>query len=93
MENPFLSLIRLGIGKPANSLPHLFDWSSIYALAAEQGLSAIIIDGIEKLPEQLRPPKSLMLQWIGDVLQSYEHRYPDYERLLVNWPDFIKSTG
>ena len=93
MESPFLSLVKLGIGKPVNSLPHLFDWSSIYALAAEQGLSAIIIDGIEKLPEQLRPPKSLTLQWIGEVLQSYEHRYPDYEKAIGELAGFYRTQG
>ena len=93
MEKPFLSLVRLGIGKSVNSLPHLFDWSSIYALAAEQGLSAIIIDGIEKLPDQLRPPKSLTLQWIGEVLQSYEHRYPDYEKAIGELAGFYRTQG
>lgn len=93
MENPFLSLVRLGIGKPVNSLPHLFDWSSIYALAAEQGLSAIVMDGIELLPDSLRPPKELMLQWIGEVLQSYEHRYVDYEKAIGELAAFYNQHG
>ena len=93
IEEPFLSLVKLGIGKPIKNLPCLFDWRSIYALAAEQGLSAIIIDGIEKLPKKLRPPKDLSLQWIGEVLQRYEHRYPYYEQAIGELAGFYQKQG
>lgn len=93
MENPFLSLVRLGIGKSVYELPQSFDWKSVYALAQEQGLSAIVMDGIEQLPERLRPLKDLTLQWIGEVLQDYEGRYSDYEKAIGEIAGFYQQHG
>ena len=88
----FLSLIRLGINHQANPVK-IYDWACIKALADEQGLSAIIIDGIEKLPESQRPPKELTLQWIGEVMQNYEYRYSDYERAIGDLAGFYEKHG
>lgn len=88
----FLSLVRLGINHQANPVK-IYDWACIKALADEQGLSAIIIDGIEKLPESQRPPKELTLQWIGEVMQNYEYRYSDYERAIGDLAGFYEKHG
>lgn len=93
MQEALLSLVRLGIGKPVRVCPQFFDWDTIHALAAKQGLSAIIIDGMEKLPKQMHPPNSLTLQWIGEVLQSYDHRYPDYEKAIGELSGFYRTQG
>ena len=67
-----LSLIRLGIGQTitVNNLTSNVNWGAIQALAEQQGLSGIVLDGIEGLPADIRPPKASLLQWIGEVLQS-----------------------
>lgn len=67
-QNSFLSLIRIGIGQ-SYALPDVVDWQAIKALADKQGLTAIVVDGIEKLPDTKRPPKELLLLWIGEVMQ------------------------
>jgi hypothetical protein len=64
-----MKLVRLGLGRPENSLVEN-EWDSIKSLADQQGLSAVVLDGIESLPEQVRPPKEFLLQWIGEVLQE-----------------------
>lgn len=61
----FLSLVRLGIGHTVDSLTELFDWKEIMAIAEMQGLSAVLVNGIEKLPQEKRPPQSVMLEIIG----------------------------
>ena len=68
----FLSLIRLGVGQVItnNSIASSINWGTIQALAEQQGLSGIALDGIEGLPAAIRPPKASLLQWIGEVLQS-----------------------
>lgn len=63
----FLTLIRFGIGY-SSELPQNVDWAQIQALAVRQGLSAIILDGIERLPEGQRPPQLMLLTWIGQVM-------------------------
>lgn len=93
MDIPFLSLVKLGIGKTVTDLPQSFDWKALYTLAGEQGLTAIVIDGIERLPDDMRPPKKIMLQWIGEVLQSYEYRYADYEKAIGEMAGFYGQHG
>lgn len=88
-----LALIRLGIGHSSVFQIEIVDWSSIHAIAEEQGLSAIILDGIVKLPEQQRPPKVFLLQWIGETLQGYEYRYELYQRTIAEMAGFYNSHG
>ena len=88
-----LSLVRLGIGHRKDGLPGPFDWQAIQALASKQGLAAIIIDGVEKLPEDKRPPKLILLQWIGEVLQNYESRYDAYQKTIAEMAGFYNSHG
>ena len=79
----FFNLIRLGIGHNAEPILDELDWTTIEALAANQGLAAIILDGINCLPEIARPPKEVLLQWIGCTLQSYEYRYTSYQKAIA----------
>lgn len=67
-KDSFLSLVRMGIGHSC-VLPNVVDWQGVKKLADKQGLTAIVVDGIEKLPDTKRPPKELLLQWIGEVMQ------------------------
>ena len=69
VRDAFLKLVRLGLGRPENSLT-TEDWHSIKALADQHGLSAVTLDGIEELPDEQRPPQQLLLEWIGEVLQD-----------------------
>ena len=63
----------------------------LQALATRQGLAAILMDGIEQLPLELRPPKVLLLQWIGEVLQNYEQRYSLYQRAIAEMAGFFNE--
>ncbi len=75
LHNDLIILIRLGIGhKDVSNYTDSVDWQDIKILAVKQGLTAIVADGIEQLPDAKRPPKELLLQWIGLVMQD-ETRY------------------
>ena len=82
LKKTFLSLVRLGIGHYSEALPSNVDWDELKALAERQGLSAVVLDGIERLPEQQRPPKVFLLEWIGETLQGYEYRYEQYRKTI-----------
>lgn len=70
MKKFFLSLVRLGVGtSEVVPVPERIDWDVLKDLAVKQGLSAIVVDGVERLPDEKRPPKPVLLQWIGEVLQ------------------------
>ena len=61
------------------------------ALALKHGLDAVVLDGVEKLPDNKRPPKELVLQWIGEVLQSYEQRYELYCVAIAKMAEFYNT--
>lgn len=92
-RDAFLSLVRMGIGHRADALPPIVDWSKLKELAEQQGLSAVVLDGIEKLPEGQRPPKIFLLEWIGETLQGYEYRYELYCRAIAELAAFYNSHG
>lgn len=91
-----LSLIRLGVGHKAlsdfTSLDSSsVDWNKIKILSVRQELNAVVLDGIEKLPDQCRPSKSLLLEWIGEVLQGYEYQYKAYRHAHAELAAFYRE--
>ncbi len=82
--NSFLVFVRLGLGASTKSpLPGLMDWDAIETLAVQQGLLGVIVDGVDKLPLEQRPPKVLLLQWIGMVMQD-EARYATQQKAATD---------
>lgn len=96
VHQSFLSLVRLGIGcdLPSSKVPSdQIDWNSVMTLAEKQGLTAVVLDGIDKLPEKQRPPKTLLLKWIGSSIHGFEQRYELYRRAIVSLAGFYNGHG
>ena len=96
LTETFFKLIRLGIGNDSVGCVggvSDIDWNALEALAAQHGLSAILVDGVERLTDGKRPPKPVLLQWIGETLQGYEYRYELYRRALAEMAAFYKEHG
>lgn len=94
LKDTFLALARLGIGVSGDTtISKDIDWVQLKALTEQQGLSAIVLDGIEKLPLSYRPPQVLLLQWIGEVLSSYENNYAEYEKAISRLAHFYNLYG
>lgn len=93
LQNTFLSLVRLGISHIVSNRLESINWDAVEALATKQGLSAIVVDGVEQLPESKRPPKDVLLQWIGNTLQSYEYRYELYRKAIAEMAAWYNSHG
>ena len=86
LNDMFLSLVRLGIGSRTDNDSELLvngsdsvDWVALKALAERQGLSAVVLDGLNRVHDeeclvQGSMPQKLRLEWLGEVLQ-YEQRY------------------
>lgn len=93
-HDSFLQLVRLGIRTSKGVLVSKdVDWTQLKKLADEQGLSAIVLDGIGKLPAYNRPSQVLLLEWIGNTLQSYEYRYDLYRRAISEMAAWYNSHG
>ena len=94
LKETFFSLVRLGIGNAsAVRMPEDIDWNALEALAAQHGLSAVLVDGVERLPDGQRPPKPVLLQWIGETLQGFEYRYELYCRTIAEMAAFYNEHG
>lgn len=89
----FLTLVRLGIGNYASKLPEKVDWPKVREFAEKQGLYAVVLDGIEQLPENQRPSQEVLLEWIGEVLQNYEYCYEQYVKTISEIAAFYVSHG
>lgn len=89
----FLEIVRLGIGHLGIVQISQIDWNDIYSHAKHHGLLGILVDCIEKIPTEFRPPQGLLLEWIGEVLQSYEYRYNAYKKTLSEMAGFYNSHG
>lgn len=82
-KEDFLHLIKLGVGNSNGTwLPDTVDWNSIEALAERHGLLGVLVDGLNQLPRTNRPPQTLWLRWIGEVMQGYEQRYVAYRKAV-----------
>lgn len=93
LQESFLNIIRMGIGHQMFNPSSDFDWKAIKSLSTRQGLTGIVIDGVEHLPEKVRPSKSVLLEWIGNVIQSYEYRYNQCKRSIAELAGFYNSHG
>lgn len=97
-----LTLIRHGIGKETILSQKNYqnvDWKAIEAFAVEQGLSGVIIDGIDKVQSSeglnvsVSLPLQMKLEWIGEVLQNYEQRYMAYRKAISDLAGFYNQHG
>ena len=67
----FLELVKAGLWDylPDNKLfSESTDWKRIYDLSQTQSLSGIVLDGINKLPKELLPPRALYIKWCAEIL-------------------------
>lgn len=71
----FFKLLQIALGnqKSFSIVPSSKEWAEIYADSERQAVTGILLQGIDKLPFEQRPPQSLLLQWIG-VGQMIEQR-------------------
>lgn len=97
-HNSFLNIVRLGIGHSTCAYLEPVNWNEIKALADEQGLFAVVLDGIEALESQgatsdALPQKEMLTNWIEKVQFDYEYRYELYRRAIAELAGFYREHG
>jgi hypothetical protein len=73
-QQAFFALVRAGLwsdGNPDIRIDGTTDWQEVYRLATEQSVLGLVLAGLEY--SDIKPPKVLLLQWIGEV-QLIEQR-------------------
>ena len=65
MNSLFFQLLRIALGHitSLDNAPTHEQWRAFYQMAMKQTLVGITFPAIERLPEGMRPPKELLLQW------------------------------
>lgn len=92
----FLQLVRIGIGHTESTdLTKKVDWTQMKALAEKQGLTAVVLDGLDKCHIETTDTLSqpMRLEWIGEVLQNYEQRSAAYEKAIGNLAGWYNRHG
>lgn len=74
--NPLFELLQIALGNRSSLTNALTEkeWFSLFDEAQKQAIVGVLIDGIEKLSAQQRPPKVILLEWIG-MVQMVENTY------------------
>lgn len=78
-QKQFFSLLQAGLwgGKPSVALfaPAQTNWMSLLKRGKKQALLGIAFDGMQALPEELRPARPIYLQWCNLVSQIEEENH------------------
>lgn len=92
----FLCLVRSGIGTDATdtlAIPEDVNWKAMKALSKRQGLSAVVLNALNHT-ELTRPlPRELRFRWLGEVLQTYQERYRQYEKAISSLAAWYNRHG
>ena len=67
-------------------------WREIYRQSSVQGVLAMVWDGVQMLPEELWPPRALLLEWAFNV-EQIEKRYHRQEATLGRLAAFFHRHG
>ena len=90
----FFALIRCGIGKD-NKLPYTptgEDWNELFEIAKKQTMLGIAFAGIERIPQEQRPPRNIILQWYT-VCEIIKKKNTELNRRCAIISEKFRSEG
>lgn len=88
----FFALIRANLWEHRNQeirIDGSTDWNEIYQLAQEQSVLGLALAGLEH--SDIKPPKELLLQWIGEV-QVIEQRNKEMNVFIAEQIDKLRKA-
>ena len=88
----FLELVKAGLWGSSNSdirIDETTDWQEVYRLATEQSVLGLVLDGLEH--SDVKPPKMLLLQWIGEV-QQIEQRNKTMNQFVAELVEKMRAA-
>lgn len=67
MQNLFIELLRVSLGtrEQLSRLYSIHEWEESFHEAQRQAIAGIFVDGLDRLPKEQLPPKSILIQWVG----------------------------
>ena len=67
-------------------------WESVFRFMSMHGVAAIVCRGVERLPQEVRPPKTQLLSFIGADVAS-KRSYAKLSNLVSKIEDVLKQKG
>lgn len=72
LQQAFLALLRYSIGaasQPPKPPKNPTAWAALFAMAQQQALSAVLLQGISRLPHDYPtpPPAPILIQWVAEA--------------------------
>ena len=89
----FFALLRAGLWSDENQeilVDGTTDWQEVYRIATEQSVLGLVLAGLEH--SDIKPPKELLLQWIG-VVQLIEQRNKAMNEYIAELIEEMRSVG
>jgi hypothetical protein len=76
MENLFIELLQVSLGtrEMLSRIPSAAEWVALYQESQRQAVLSLMVDGLERLPQEQLPKQVFLLQWIG-LAQMNEGAY------------------
>lgn len=68
--------VTVGTRNSLSRIPSGLEWQVLYEEGQRQAVDIILLEGIEQSPDNQRPPKTILLQWIGagELLKQQNQR-------------------
>lgn len=89
----FFALVRAGLWSDGNQeirIDGTTNWNEVYELTQEQSVLGLVLAGLEH--SDIKPPKELLLQWIGEV-QLIEQRNKAMNVYIAELIEEMRSQG
>lgn len=88
----FFELVKVGLwrnGNPDIRIDRNTDWQELYRLTTEQSVLGLALAGLEH--SDIKPPKDLLLQWIGEV-QLIEQRNKEMNAYVADLIEKLRKN-
>ena len=95
IRNKFFVLLRSGLwgSQPDEKLfDSQTDWEVLYKESKHQAILGIVLDGIDLLPAEIRPPRPLYLKWCAEVL-GIEDDNKKLDSEIENLYELLRADG
>ena len=90
----FFELLQIAIGNRSelSRVPAVDEWQEIFSLSQKQALTGVAFLGVERLPQELCPPKELLMQWFV-ATEQIKTMNATIDRQVVTVAEHFKKDG
>lgn len=94
MQDLFVELLQVALNSrdSLSQVPSIVEWDNLFNEAQRHAVVGIMVAGLERLPENQRPSKMLLLQWIG-LCQQIEAQNTLTTKTCHSICDRLKNDG